>query len=166
MIRDLLAGVEVLREQRRRHHERVAGVGESLAGGTIDGKLAGRLQGRRPADRASVYVYSALKSRRSTTGPGSPRWRATRPSDSRQPRLRSRCRRSGDRLRCLLGRHLTVVEHLGDLEPRPWSSAGRRRSSRTVRGRASLLHVRRVTLHAALVQNRADLACKLGPKLL
>ena len=44
MVGDLLAGVEVLREQGRRHHERVAGVGKSLAGGAIGRKLAGGLQ--------------------------------------------------------------------------------------------------------------------------
>ena len=44
MAGDLLAGIEVLREQGRRHDERVAGIGESLTGGPIGGKLAGRLQ--------------------------------------------------------------------------------------------------------------------------
>ena len=45
---NLLARVEILGQERRRHHERLAGVGEPFPGCPIGGKLAGRLEVNHP----------------------------------------------------------------------------------------------------------------------
>ena len=41
---DPLGPVQVLSQQGGRHHQSLAGVGKPLPGGSVDGKLAGRLQ--------------------------------------------------------------------------------------------------------------------------
>ena len=41
---DLLGGIQVLSQQGGRHHQSLAGIGKPLSGGSVDGKLPGRLQ--------------------------------------------------------------------------------------------------------------------------
>ena len=58
MAGDLLRRVEVLRDQRRRHHQRVAGVGEPFARRAVDGELAGRVErvdAGQVAERVGVF---------------------------------------------------------------------------------------------------------------
>ena len=162
MVGDLLAGVEVLREQGRRHHERIAGVGKTLAGGAIDGKLAGGLQidARQIEQRVRVLGVAepAQHDRPGIAGAGERLGLQVVGNPAPQP-LPALGRRLGSFLR----RHLAVVEHLGDLEPRLGRAPHVVERRELLEVERPFLHVGRVTLHAMLVQDRADLAPELLP---
>ena len=117
MARDLLARVEVLREQGGRHDERAARVHEPFARRAIDGELAGRFQRIQPcqvADRIGVFRIAEPTEHDRTRVAG------IRPGLHLQvaahPALESFTFRGGGLLRPS-GRHLAAVDHLADALP-------------------------------------------------
>ena len=57
MTSDLFAGIEILRQQRRRHRKRIASVCKTLARGTVGGEFASRIEvhARQITDRVGVF---------------------------------------------------------------------------------------------------------------
>ena len=165
MVSDLFAGVEVFREQGRRHHQGVAGVGKSFTGGAIGRKLAGRLQINTRQIEQSVGIFGVIepaeedRTRIARAGQRLGMQVVGDPSSQPLPYLRRR-------LWSFLGRHLAIVEHLGNLEPgfgRPPHVVD---FGKLFEVQCPFLDVGRVTLHAVPIQNRADLTPELFPELL
>ena len=152
---DVLGGVEVLAQQGRRHHQRVAGVGEPLAGGAVLGELA-RGSRSTPVRSRIVRVYSTLLSRRmhdpARVAGGLVGLEVEIAADpaAEHPAI------LGLRLAGLRRRHLPLVEHVGDLLPgrHPATGLGHRGEPLEVDVRLGLLAG--VALEAEAMDQRTD----------
>ena len=156
VLRDVFARVEILRQQRRRHNQRVASVREPFARRAIDRELFGRIERRHAGQIADgVGVFGIAQ-----------------PPEHDWPRIARARQRLGveipldpasqllalldGRLLRVLRRHLAVIEHLDDLEPsaRPASDVIELREAFEIE--FTLLLRRRVTVQTKLLHQRSS----------
>ena len=135
---DRLSCVEVFREQRRRHDERRAGVGESFAGGAVDRKLARRREGRQASQIADgVRVFGVAQPAENDAARIAGIGARFRIEISPHP-LAQRFSLVGRGLLGVLGRHFPLIEHLRDLLPRRRALSARWPGPQTAPGQARL----------------------------
>ena len=152
--RDFLGRIEILGEQRRRHHQRRARIREAFAGGTISGKLARgieRFHAREIAHRVSVFHIGKPPQH------DRPRIARVRQRDFIQHRLHP-CRELHLLLRgqlpLLSRRHFVVRELLKNALPDCRLFPDRRDGSKLFQIEIALLFFGRVAGVAMLLQDR------------
>ena len=155
MAGDVLGGVQILRDERRRHHQRIAGVREPFARRAVDRETrapgpANRRRSGRGACRC-IRHCSAGAARRAPDRPPEP---SPRRRDTPHP-VPEPVRLGVGRLSRLLRRHLAVVEHLGDLLPGPSIGPHAPERVEPLEIQVAFLLVGRMARQAELFQERA-----------
>ena len=158
---DFVAGIEVFSQEGRRHHQRVAGVGEALARCPLGGKFPRRVKRHagQVTDREGVL---------GVVQPSQYHWpRISRPSQrlgvqiliDPGPQRLPLCSR---RLRRFLRRHFAVVEHLDHLQPRLRPLADRGKGRELLEIQLANLLLRRVAAQAIAAQQWPNRLLELG----
>ena len=154
---DVLARVEILGKQPRRHHQGRADVREAFAGGTVDREFAGRIK-RRDAgqvlDRVRVFGVgeTAEHDGPRVTGVGD------RDSLKRQARPIEQHLLLGHRERpLLLRRHLSAGDLLQHLFPDLGGATNIRDGRKLLQVYVTLLLLGRVAVHTGVLEDRQNL---------
>ena len=156
MAGDVLRGIEILREQRGRHHQSGAGIGKAFARRAIDGKFfrgIERRNAREIADRVGVFpVRQAPQSHR-------PRIPSAGQRDAIQRALhpvREELHLLGRRPRLVLRRHFFVANLIQGVLPNQGVAFHQSQRGKAFQIKIALLLLRGVASDAELFQQRTN----------
>ncbi len=166
MAGDQLARVEVLGRQRGRHHQRLAGVAEALAGRAVDREFAHRIEG---LDRGQVAYgvgvlgvrQPAQHHRTGIAGGGARHLVESALDEGHQP---AGLIEVGTRL--ALGRHLAIAELLEHAAPDPWMALDVPGVDMLLEVEVALVLGRRMAAQAVVFEQRADRRLEVAGGLL
>ena len=156
MAGDILCGIEILCEQRRRHHQSGAGIGKAFARRAIDGKFLRGIERRNTREIADgVGVFPV----RQTPQPHRPRIPRAGQRDAIQRALhpvREELHLLGRRPRLVLRRHLFVANLIQGVLPNQGVAFHESQRGKAFQIEIALLLLRGVASDAVFLQHRLN----------